>query len=82
MYRKITIGLIVLLLFSVHAYAKTTTYGKGIHLQEETKVSDLLDKPEMFLGKKELQEEGHGLLQQVSRCRSFFSGCMVSGCLT
>lgn len=52
MYRKITIGLIVLLLFSVHAYAKTSTYGKGIHLQEETKVSDLLDKPEMFLGKR------------------------------
>ncbi len=52
MYHKIAMGVILVFLFSVLAYAKTNTYGKGIHLQEETKISDLLDKPELFLGQR------------------------------
>jgi len=52
MFKKISIVLIVLLLTTVHAFAKTTTYGKGVHIQEETAVSELLDHPEKYLGKQ------------------------------
>jgi outer membrane lipoprotein-sorting protein len=52
MYKAIII-IATLLLFTVsHAQAKTDVYGKGVHLKETTKISDLLDHPDTYLGKR------------------------------
>lgn len=52
MYNKIIFGLILFLLLTTHAFAKTTTYGKGVQLEQETPVSELLDNPEKYLGQR------------------------------
>jgi hypothetical protein len=41
-----------LLMTVTFAQAKETVYGKGVLLQETTKISDLLAKPENYLGKR------------------------------
>lgn len=53
MYNKIALSLVLLLLFLAHdSFAKTATYGKGVHLEQVTPISELLEKPEKYLGKK------------------------------
>lgn len=52
MYNKIAIGIVFFLLVSVHAFAKTKTYGKKVHLEQETPISVLLDSPDKYLGKR------------------------------
>ncbi len=51
MIRTTTVAVLTLLLFSVHVYAKTTSYGKGVNNREVTPVSALLDNPDEYLGK-------------------------------
>jgi hypothetical protein len=52
MYKAITI-IAALLLFTVsNSQAKTDVYGQGLLLQETTKISDLLDHPDSYLGKR------------------------------
>ena len=50
MYRIITF-LTAFLLTASFAHAKIDTYGKGVHLQEVTKISALLANPENYIGK-------------------------------
>lgn len=52
MYKTITISAALLLLTFFQAQAKTDVYGKGVQLQETTKISDLLDHPAAYLGKR------------------------------
>jgi len=51
MYKLIAI-IGALLITASFTQAKTTVYGKGVHLQEVTKISDLLASPNTYLGKK------------------------------
>lgn len=51
MNNKITFLLILFLLFSLPAIAKTKIYGQGIQLEQETPISKLLDEPDTYLGK-------------------------------
>lgn len=51
MYKFITIAS-ALLLSVTFAQAKTTVYGKGVHVQETTKISALLENPESYIGKR------------------------------
>lgn len=70
MYKTLTL-IATLLLFSVsYAQAKTDVYGKGVHLQETTKISDILDNPDAFLGK---QVKVSGMIIEVCAKR----GCWV-----
>lgn len=50
--KTICIFLLTVLLTAGTAFAKTTVYGKGVHLQETTQISSLLASPEKYLGKK------------------------------
>lgn len=49
--KKILAALLIAFLFlSGPALAKTKSYGKGVHLQETTPVSALLDSPDSYIG--------------------------------
>ena len=70
MYKTLTL-IATLLLFSVsYVQAKTDVYGKGVHLQETTKISDILDNPDAYLGK---QVRVAGMIIEVCAKR----GCWV-----
>lgn len=69
MYRLITL-IAVLLLTASFSHAKTTVYGKGVHLQEVTKISDLLANPDTYLGK---QVKVTGMVLEVCAKR----GCWI-----
>ena len=42
---------IMLFLLTPAVYVKAKTYGKGVHLQESTLISAILDAPEKYIGK-------------------------------
>lgn len=69
MYKLITL-IAVLLLTVSFSHAKTTEYGKGVHLQEVTKISDLLANPDTYLGK---QVKVTGMVLEVCAKR----GCWI-----
>ena len=52
MKKVVTLVLILLFCLSVNAFAKSKTYGKGLTVQETTKISQILDAPEKFIGKR------------------------------
>ena len=63
MNRILTLMAAILLTASL-AQAKMTTYGNGVHLQEITKISDLLATPENYIGKRVKVEGLGGLCQE------------------
>jgi hypothetical protein len=70
MYKAITIIAALLLFTFSHAQAKTDVYGKGVHLKETTKISELLDNPDTYLGK---QVRVSGMIIEVCAKR----GCWI-----
>ncbi len=70
MYKAITIIATLLLFTFSHAQAKTDVYGKGVHLKETTKISELLDNPDTYLGK---QVRVSGMIIEVCAKR----GCWI-----
>ena len=52
MIHKITFIFLALALTATLATAKTTTYGKGVNLKENTAISEILDHPDKYLGKR------------------------------
>lgn len=68
MKKTILTLLVCSLLFCVPAFAKT--YGKGVHLQDTTAVSAILDNPDDYLGKTVKIE---GLIVEVCSKR----GCWI-----
>ena len=72
MIRNTILSIIVLLfcVVSVNA-ADTRTYGKGVHLSETTKVSDILENPDKYIGKPVKIE---GMVLEVCSKR----GCWVN----
>lgn len=72
MVRKGILTLILLFAFSgVGWTADTKTYGKGVHIPETTKVSDILDNPDKYVGKPVKIE---GLVIEVCSKR----GCWIN----
>ena len=69
MNRILTLMAAILLTASL-AQAKMTTYGNGVHLQEITKISDLLATPENYIGKRVKVE---GMVLEVCAKR----GCWI-----
>jgi Domain of unknown function (DUF4920) len=52
MKKVVSIVFILLLCFAGSAVAKSKIYGKGITVQETTKISQILDTPGNFIGKR------------------------------
>lgn len=52
MKKVVSIVLVLLFGLSINAFAQSKSYGKGITVQEVTKISQILDAPEKFIGKK------------------------------
>lgn len=69
--KKIVMLLLVMVLgLSMNSYAKSKVYGKGISVDNTTKVSAILDFPEKYLGK---QVKVEGIIIEVCASR----GCWV-----
>jgi len=66
--RRITFLFIFLLLLTVPVQAETTVYGKGVHLEQATRISELLDNPDRFVG------------QQVKISGMIIEVCAKRGC--
>ncbi len=67
---KIITFLCLLLFFSGPAYAGDTTLGKGVHLEQRTAVSAIIDSPETYIGIKVKIE---GMILEVCAKR----GCWI-----
>nr|MBF0222111.1 DUF4920 domain-containing protein [Desulfobulbaceae bacterium] len=52
MKKVVTLVLVLMLCLSVNAFAKSKSYGKGVSVPEVTKISQILDTPETYIGKK------------------------------
>ncbi len=52
MKKVVTVVFILLFCFSATAFAKVKIYGKGLTVQETTQISQILDTPERFTGKR------------------------------
>lgn len=49
--KKIVLLITVILLIAPQVFASSKTYGKGVHVEEVTAVSAILDNPDDFIGK-------------------------------
>lgn len=52
MKKVITVMLVLLFCLSVNAFAKAKTYGKALTVQDSTPISQILETPENFIGKR------------------------------
>jgi Domain of unknown function (DUF4920) len=52
MKKVVSIVFLLLFCFSATAFSKTTTYGKDLTVEETTKISQIIETPEKFIGKK------------------------------
>lgn len=69
--RKMSVIVVVLALgFAVNAFAGSKQYGKGVTVQETTKISQLLESPEKYLDKK---VKVQGMITEVCAAR----GCWI-----
>jgi len=55
--KKTALLLILFMLSASQVYGTTKTYGKGVHINEATAVSAILDNPDLYIG-KEVKIEG------------------------
>lgn len=70
MNRYLLIFFLLMLVMAPSLHAATKTYGKGVHVQEVTAVSAILDNPDAFIGKTVRIE---GMILEVCAKR----GCWV-----
>ena len=70
MKKIVSIILVLVLGLSVNAFAKSKSYGKGVTLKDVTKISQILDAPEKYIGKK---AKISGMIIEVCASR----GCWV-----